>query len=257
MGAQDKTEKVLRELHVLVSKSETYEKNPEQIIVEKKKLVDLLKEVAVCMSELMEEYEMTEQAKEKSEREHRKIGEEIIIDAKKKAEDVYAASVLYTDEALKRVLDIMQETNESVKKVFGQMEEKLEKERQYVTEDKSELKGHLQDLKDTDKYMGIIEERNKKIAKEKKWKEEDMESSPYAAVKPEIKINRDYFEQQGISFEEPEEEQPEEKTEKAAPEISVNLDSEYFKWKEQEGKEEDSEDEKQPEKKGFFGKFMK
>ena len=57
--------------------------------------------------------------------------------------------------------------------------------------------------------------------------------------------------------EEPEEEQPEEKTEKAAPEISVNLDSEYFKWKEQEGKEEDSEDEKQPEKKGFFGKFMK
>ena len=115
--------------------------------------------------------------------------------------------------------------------------------------------------------MGIIEERNKKIAKEKKWKEEDTESSPYAAVKPEIKINRDYFEQQGISFEEPEseqeqpeepeEEQPEEKTEKAAPEISVNLDSEYFKWKEQEGKEEDSEDEKQPEKKGFFGKFMK
>ena len=117
-----------------------------------------------------------------------------------------------TDEALKRVLDIMQETNESVKKVFGQMEEKLEKERQYVTEDKSELKGHLQDLKDTDKYMGIIEERNKKIAKEKKWKEEDTESSPYAAVKPEIKINRDYFEQ----LEEPEEEQPEEKTEKAA-----------------------------------------
>ena len=100
--------------------------------------------------------------------------------------------------------------------------------------------------------MGLRKQR-KKIAKEKKWKEEDTESSPYAAVKPEIKINRDYFEQ----LEEPEEEQPEEKTEKAAPEISVNLDSEYFKWKEQEGKEEDSEDEKQPEKKGFFGKFMK
>ena len=105
--------------------------------------------------------------------------------------------------------------------------------------------------------MGIIEERNKKIAKEKKWKGEGTEPSPYAAVKPEIKINRDYFEQQGISLEEPEEEQPEEKTEKAAPEISVNLDSEYFKWKEQEGKEGNPEDEKQPEKKGFFGKFMK
>lgn len=47
------------------------------------------------------------------------------------------------------------------------------------------------------------------------------------------------------------------KQRKLPHEISVNLDSEYFKWKEQEGKEEDSEDEKQPEKKGFFGKFMK
>jgi hypothetical protein len=125
----------------------------------------------------------------------------------------------------------MDEANESVKAVYDSMGEKLANERKLVSGDKLELKSLLQDLKDTDKYMGIIEERNKKIAKEKKWKEEDTESSPYAAVKPEIKINRDYFEQQGISFEEPEEEQPEEKTEKAAPEISVNLDSEYFSGK--------------------------
>ena len=175
MSAQDNMEKVLRELHVLLSKSNPYERDSNYLVVNKKEMLDILKQLAVCMSEVMDE----------------------------------------------------------------------------------ELKSLLQDLKDTDKYMGIIEERNKKIAKEKKWKEEDTESSPYAAVKPEIKINRDYFEQQGISFEEPEEEQPEEKTEKAAPEISVNLDSEYFKWKEQEGKEGDPEDEKQPEKKGFFGKFMK
>ena len=198
-------------------------------------------------------YRFQQQGREQAQRENRKIGEEIINDARAKAEDVYAASVMYTDEALRRILDIMDEANESVKAVYDSMGEKLANERKLVSGDKLELKSLLQDLKDTDKYMGIIEERNKKIAKEKKWKEEDTESSPYAAVKPEIKINRDYFEQ----LEEPEEEQPEEKTEKAAPEISVNLDSEYFKWKEQEGKEEDSEDEKQPEKKGFFGKFMK
>lgn len=257
MGAQDKTEKVLRELHVLISKSEPYEKNPDQIVVDKKKVVDLLKEVAVCMTELMDEYELSEEAKEKSTREHRKAGEGIITDAKKKAEDVYAASVLYTDEALKRVLDIMQETNESVKKVFGQMEEKLEKERQYVTEDKSELKGHLQDLKDTDKYMSIIEERNKKIAKEKKWKEDGTEPSHYASAKPEIKINKDYFEQHGLSFEDGNEQEPvEEKAEKTEPQINVNLDSEYFKWKEQ-GEQPKIQDVKQPEKKSIFGKFMK
>ena len=238
MSAQDNMEKVLRELHVLLSKSNPYERDSNYLVVNKKEMLDILKQLAVCMSEVMDEYELTQQGREQAQRENRKIGEEIINDARAKAEDVYAA-------------------NESVKAVYDSMGEKLANERKLVSGDKLELKSLLQDLKDTDKYMGIIEERNKKIAKEKKWKEEDTESSPYAAVKPEIKINRDYFEQQGISFEEPEEEQPEEKTEKAAPEISVNLDSEYFKWKEQEGKEEDSEDEKQPEKKGFFGKFMK
>lgn len=257
MSAQDKTEKVLRELHVLVSKSETYEEDPDKIIVDKKQMVDLLKELAVCMTEIMDEYDLNEQSREKAEREHKKIGEEIINDAKRKAEDVYAGSVLYTDEALKRVLDIMQEANDSVKKVFSQIEEQLDKERQYVIEDKSELKGHLQDLKDTDKYMSIIEERNKKIAKEKKWKEDGLESvSRFTSAKPEIKVNKDYFEQHGLSLEEDDEPVPEEKTEKAAPQINVNLDSEYFKWKEK-GEETEVPDIKQPEKKTIFGKFMK
>lgn len=257
MSAQDKTEKVLRELHVLVSKSEPYDDKSDRIIVDKKKMVDLLKQIAACMSEMMEEYELNEENREKAEREYKKVGEEIITDAKKKAEDVYAASVLYTDEALKRVLDIMQETNESVQKAFTQMEEQLEKERKYVIQDKSELKGHLQGLKDTDKYMSIIEERNKKIAKEKKWKEDGLESvSHYASAKPEIKVNKDYFEQHGLSLEEETEPVPEEKTDKAAPEINVNLDSEYFKWKEN-GERTEVPDIKQPEKKSFFDKFKK
>lgn len=62
----------------------------------------------------------------------------------------------------------MDEANESVKAVYDSMGEKLANERKLVSGDKLELKSLLQDLKDTDKYMGIIEERNKKIAKEKK-----------------------------------------------------------------------------------------
>ena len=153
-------------------------------------MLDVLKQLAVCMSEVMDEYELTKQGREQAQRENRKIGEEIINDARAKAEDVYAASVMYTDEALRRILDIMDEANESVKAVYDSMGEKLANERKLVSGDKLELKSLLQDLKDTDKYMGIIEERNKKIAKEKKWKGEGTEPSPYAAVKPEIKINR-------------------------------------------------------------------
>ena len=51
-------------------------------------------------------------------------------------------------------------------------------------------------------------------------------------------------------------EAPEEKKEPEAPQINVNLDSEYFKWKEQ-GEKPEIPDVKQPEKKSIFGKFIK
>ena len=125
MSAQDNMEKVLRELHVLLSKSNPYERDSNYLVVNKKEMLDILKQLAVCMSEVMDEYELTQQGREQAQRENRKIGEEIINDARAKAEDVYAASVMYTDEALRRILDIMDEANESVKAVYDSMGEKL------------------------------------------------------------------------------------------------------------------------------------
>ena len=140
MSAQDNMEKVLRELHVLLSKSNPYERDSNYLVVNKKEMLDVLKQLAVCMSEVMDEYELTKQGREQAQRENRKIGEEIINDARAKAEDVYAASVMYTDEALRRILDIMDEANESVKAVYDSMGEKLANERKLVSGDKLELR---------------------------------------------------------------------------------------------------------------------
>ena len=89
----------------------------------------------------------------------------------------------------------------------------------------------------------------------KREQEEEEATSIYASVKPEIKINEEYFEKNGIPLEteEPEEE-PEKNTGETGAEIKVNLDAEYFKWKEDAdgGKEE-----KKPERHSFFGKRPK
>ena len=89
----------------------------------------------------------------------------------------------------------------------------------------------------------------------KREQEEEEATSVYASVKPEIKINEEYFEKNGIPLEteEPEEE-PEKNTGETGAEIKVNLDAEYFKWKEDAdgGKEE-----KKPERHSFFGKRLK
>ncbi|MFR8038261.1 hypothetical protein [Clostridium fessum] len=147
---------------------------------------------------------------------------------------MYAGSVMYTDEALHRV-QISQDAMDSVREICDKMNDALAQEKSNVRRDQSELKSHLEDLRDTNKYMNLIEQRNKEIAKEraKREQEEEEATSVYASVKPEIKINEEYFEKNGIPLEteEPEEE-PEKNTGETGAEIKVNLDAEYFKWKE-------------------------
>lgn len=85
-----------------------------------------------------------------------------------------------------------------------------------------------------------------------------MEPSPYTAVKPEIRINQEYFEKAGIvpeneQVEEIPEDTREESTPKAEVNVNVNLDAEYFHWK--EGEEHSGE--KKPEKHSFFSRHHK
>jgi phage-related minor tail protein len=260
MSAQDRTEQVLREIHILFSKSEVYDKEKNKIIVDKKEVLELLSRLNTCIYEIMEEHELTQQSRDKAERELRRRGDEIVSDASRKAEDVYAASVIYTDEALHRIQDIMQAAADSVQGVYEKMNAELLREKEIVHRDQSELKRHLEGLTDTEKYLKLIEESNKQIEKEKaKEKEKEKpqgEYSPYSGVKPEIKINAEYFERAGIPIaEDLGEEIPEEKPEPVTPQVNVNLDAEYFKWKEEGGEEKPQE--KKSGKHTLFGKIVK
>ena len=95
MGAQDNTEKVLRSLHVLLSKSEPYPKEPSKVIIDKQQVIDLLAELNTCIYQIMDEYELTIRSRDKAERDFHKKGDQIIWDASRKAEDIYAAHEAY------------------------------------------------------------------------------------------------------------------------------------------------------------------
>lgn len=257
MGARDHVEKALRELHVILSQCEIYDEEKSRVIVDKKRFVDALNDLNQGIYEVMDEYEYTKSSRDQAERETKKRGDEIIRNATRQAEDVYAASVLYTDDALMRVQHIMQTAMDSVKEVCDGMLQELLKEKHLVQHNQLELKSSLQDLRDTNKYMQIIEERNRKLAKELSEETEELPPPAYAAVKPEIRINEEYFREHGLSLDEAEE-VPEEKEEKVTAEVSVNLDSEYFKWKakEESGESTGTEisDIKRGKKKNIFGK---
>lgn len=270
MGAQDNTEKVLRSLHVLLSKSEPYPKEPSKVIIDKQQVIDLLAELNTCIYQIMDEYELTIRSRDKAERDFHKKGDQIIWDASRKAEDIYAASVMYMDETLNRMQDIMQEADKKVGAIYQEIKEQMEKEEKTLRTNKSELKGQLQDLVDTEKYLKIIEERNREIEKEKmegrpEYEQEKREEKAiYANRQTDIKINQEYLDKLGLSVPEEPVEKPVEKPKKLSPkpeipapvtvedddeelkqleeQLRVNLDADYFKWKDEQEEQEAAEE---------------
>lgn len=238
MSAQDNTEKILRSLHVLLSKSEVYAKEPSKVIVDKQEMLDLLAQLNKSMYDIMDEYELTQQSRDRATREFQKKGDEIVWNASRKAEDVYAASVMYTDEALNRVQEIMKEADESIAEIYRKMNFELKEQEKLIKSNQLELKATLQDLVDTEKYLKLIEERNREIRRQKENGKpvEERESNIYANRQTEIKINQEYFEKMGISVDDnTQDEVLEDKMDTATVDIKVDLDADYFQWK--EGKE--------------------
>ena len=255
MGVQDNTEKVLRALHVMLSKGEQYPKEPSKVIVDKQQMLDLLSALNQCMYQMQEKYELTKSSRDKAERDFRKQGDTIIMDASHKAEDIYAASVMYMDEALNHMRDIMKEANENVSKIYADLNEKMDVEQRRIKTNQLELKSQMQDLVDTEKYLKIIEERNRELEKQKnEGKPEEKEASIYANRQTEIKINQEYLDKLGMSvIDETEKEveadkgvsyaddndEEDEELKKLQAEIRVNLDADYFQWKEEQEKGEE------------------
>lgn len=253
MSAQDKTEQVLRNIHIMFAQSEVYDKATNRVIIDKKEALNLLQQLNVCIYEMLEEHELTRQSRDAAEREVRKRTDEIVMDANRMAEDVYAGSVMYSNEALCRVEDIMQDAADSIAEICKKVNEAIGQEKAAVHKDQRELRSHLEELRDTNKYMKLIEERNKQIAKEQAKAKKEEQPSVHVQMKPEIKINEEYFERAGIPLvEEEPEEQPGEEHEVVQADVKVNLDAEYFKWKEEEHVEQP--DGRKSEKHSLFGK---
>lgn len=234
MGAQDRTEKVLRDIHVLFSKAQPYEGSSRNVIVDKNAMMDLLKDLNSCMYDMMEEYELTAKSRDKANREVQKQGDDIIFDAQRKAEDIYAASIMYTDNALDSIQEIIKESQASMEKIYQEATKKISQETRDVKHNQLELKSHLNDLIDTQKYLRLIDEENMRQLREKaEGSEEDFSAPKYSA--PEVRIDKEYFVRNGLALDDVED--TTETSDEESPFSAEDLDAEYFKWQE-EGSEE-------------------
>lgn len=209
MNIQDKLERILREMHIMISKGPTLEDDGDFVVVHKKNMQKLLSGISQVVGEMLEQYEVTEESRNRAELEVEKHHTEIVRSANRQAEDIYAASVIYTDDALGRIQDIIEEAQKATRDVLNNLNRTLESEKRQVRSNQLELKTQLEDMKDTAKYMKLIEERNREIAKAKAKKSEaakphkyerKTESEPeFTPITPDIKINEEYFEKAGLT----------------------------------------------------------
>lgn len=236
MSVQDQLERILREMHIMVSKGKIAKEDENFVLVNKKEMQKRLNALSQTVSEMMDAYEVTEQSRNRGELEAEKIRAQIIRDANLQAEDIYAASVIYTDDALGRIQDILNTAEKTSRDILHRFNREMEEEKRVIRSNQLELKTQLEDLKDTAKYIKIIEEKNKEKAKAKAEKKNGGKADGYRrrgrqqdkedpdtqeAVseadedvaeitkepeivyeKPEIKINEDYFRKAGIPIEE-------------------------------------------------------
>lgn len=204
MSIQDKIEHILKDIHLLFSNSEPFRPDEEKIIVDKQAVFHLLEQLNLAFYQAMDQYEITKQKHDLAERRCEKKGEEIIQKASRHADDIYAASIMYTDDAINRICHIMEDANEAVKKIYRNMDFEMEEQRERIRRNQLELTGQLRDFADTNKYVKLIEEENRKLEKErrqqlegKKQKKIQNEGKTYSSEKPEIKINQDYLARTG------------------------------------------------------------
>ncbi|MBQ1547300.1 MAG: hypothetical protein IIZ61_02800 [Lachnospiraceae bacterium] len=256
MSAQERTEEVLRQIHTMFSMAEAYNGSKRYVIIDKNRIMDMLKELNDALYDMQEEYELTQAGRDRARRRQEKEGEDIVFEAERQADDVYAGAIMYTENALHDIQDIIEETKERMNQVLLGFDAEIDAAAQSVKQNRNELKAELQNMVDEKKYMNIIAEENerrkkRKDAEEGKDKEDDFEEPPqFADVKPEIKINKDYFEAHGLTVEtEDENGAPEEKLI-----TSEDLDAEYFDWVEDEEEKADKKEteRKKKKKKGLF-----
>ncbi|MDD6449299.1 MAG: hypothetical protein PUF78_06220 [Lachnospiraceae bacterium] len=204
MGAQDKTEEVLRKIHVLFAKAEPYQNSSRRVIVDKNDLMELLKELNSCMYQMMDEYELSESKKEQALREQKKQGADIIFDARKEADDIYAAAMMYTDRALKSIQDSMIDAGKRLQDLMNSTKEEMESQRNQVHSDQLETRARLQDMVDSEKYMRLIQDENLRLEKEKEEQviqgSSEDEGVDFKSVVPEIHVNEAYLQKTGMSL---------------------------------------------------------
>ena len=280
---QDKLEQIMRQIYLMLSNCEESAYSSEDLIVPKKRIFQLLEELNYTVYDLREQYEATVTSRERGLAEQERKMAQIKEEAKGRAEDTYAASLLYAREMFMEMRKTTEQLCQNLRKEYNETLRSYEDSLRYLQENEESMVAQMSLMMDSKKYLRLIEQQNKEKEKKQNLTEEEKkrqaeieaEKAELAAAEAASELNQKLSAPIVVQVNE----QPkvpegfgkkQSKKKKYAPSQSLEettvegegvvepvlpsseeLDGEYFDWKdEQEGNEKQA---KRGGKK-FFGK---
>lgn len=273
MTMPDKIEKILKEIHLLFAKADSFENSETQIIVNKKDVFRLLEKLNYAVMEVMDQYQVNERSKEQAISKIQKEAQGIIDDASKSAEQIYAASIIYTDDALIELRDMVRKTRDSIEKEYKSMFASIDSQIDTISKNKDELHRQLSELSSGNEYINIIQEEQKRRNKERdKYNRVENGEHQDNTESRLVQYAKKAIEAKGEEgYNEPDDFEKRMASANAEAVITVNtnhpaikklqaeqeeLDKEYFQWQEEKSNPTNTEQEVDV-KSTFLGRFFK
>ena len=169
-----RVEEILKQIHILFAKGETYQNSPDLVILSKTEMFALLQELNEAMYEVLDQYEATTRSKEMARLETEREASEIIAKAKIGAEDVQAGSLAYTDTMLDELSLLLDNTTQYIRNQYLEFMAAMDEKQEGLKTDRIQIQEKLKRFHDSENYLKMLEEIREDRAAEK---EDDQSNS--------------------------------------------------------------------------------
>ncbi len=178
----EKIEEIMRKIHIYLANCKESAYSSNDVIISKPRLLKLLDELNDAVYEVCEQYEATQESKAAALNAAERAASEIKEDAMNRAEDVYAASLIYMDDAIISIRNSLEYSYLKVRKEYENLISNYEEKMNDLQSNHDELKVSLQSMSESQMYLRIIEG-----IKSKKKTAEELKAEAVEARKEEIR----------------------------------------------------------------------
>lgn len=154
----DKLEQIMKKIHVYLANCEESPYSEKDLIVSKERIFALLEELNYAVYEAMEDYELTESARERGIAQAERKAADIKAEAIRHAEEVHAASLLHTQEAISDMKSALKYMQEKVRLEYELLLMNYEEKLNFLEKDSLEIISQLQTMNDAKYYLRLIED---------------------------------------------------------------------------------------------------